>query len=252
VRRVVAFAACICLVPAGASYLSAISGKHNVGLGVSSVEWLQDPTLELFDGNGVSLAANDDWKTRPDGTSQQAEIEGTTIPPTDNRESALLRTLPANNAGYTAIVRGKGEAIGLAVVEAYDLDQGANSILANISTRGFVETGNNILIGGFIPGNGTVKVLVRALGPTLAGSGVTNPLQDPILEVRDGSGTVTLSNDDWRTGGQEAEIIATTIPPPNNAESAIVATLLPGPHTALVRGKNETTGIGIVEVYRLQ
>ena len=223
-----------------------------IGPSVSSVEWLQDPTLELFDGNGVSLAANDDWKTQPDGTSQQAEIEATTIPPTDNRESALVRTLPANNAAYTAVVRGKGEAIGLAVVEAYDLDQAANSTLANISTRGFVETGNNILIGGFIAGNGTVKVLVRALGPTLANSGVTNPLEDPTLEVRDSSGTITLTNDDWRTGGQEAEIIATTIPPPNDSESAIVATLAPGPYTALVRGKNQTTGIGLVEVYRLQ
>lgn len=223
-----------------------------IGPSVSSFEWLQDPTLELFDGNGMSLAANDNWKIRPDGTSQQAEIEATTIPPIDDRESALVRTLPANNAGYTAIVRGKGEAIGLAVVEAYDLGQAANSILANISTRGFVETGNNILIGGFIAGNGSVRVLVRALGPTLANSGVTNPLQDPTLEVRDSSGTITLTNDNWRTGGQEAEIIATTIPPPNDLESAIVATLAPGPYTALVRGKNQTTGIGIVEVYNLR
>lgn len=223
-----------------------------VGPSNGEVEWLQDPTLELFDGNNQSLAFNDNWKTRPDGTSQQAAIEATTIPPRDERESALVRTLPANNAGYTAIVRGKGEAIGLAVVEAYDLGQAGNSILANISTRGFVETGNNILIGGFIAGNGSVKVLVRALGPMLANSGVTNPLQDPTLEVRDSSGTLILANDNWRTGGQEAEIIATTIPPPNDSESATVATLAPGPYTALVRGKNETTGVGIVEVYRLQ
>lgn len=225
---------------------------RGIGPSVSSVEWLQDPTLELFDGTGQSLAINDDWKRRPDGSSQQAEIEATTIPPSDDREPALVRTLPAGNSGYTAVVRGKNENIGLAVVEAYDLDAAADSTLANISTRGFVETGNNILIGGFISGNGAIKVIVRALGPTLGNFGVSNPLQDPTLEVRDSSGTITLSNDNWRTGGQEAEIIATTIPPPNDNESAIVTTLAPGPYTALVRGKNDTTGIAVVEVYALK
>lgn len=225
---------------------------RGIGPSVSSIEWLQDPTLELFDGSNQSLAFNDNWKIRPDGSSQQAEIEATTIPPIDDREPALLRTLPAGNAGYTAMVRGKNDSIGLALVEAYDLDHAANSKLANVSTRGFVETGNNILIGGFIPGNGVVRVIVRALGPTLSTLGVTDPLQDPTLEVRDASGTLTLLNDNWRTGGQEAEIIATTIPPPNEAESAIVATLAPGQYTALVRGKNQTTGVALVEVYRLQ
>jgi hypothetical protein len=225
---------------------------RGIGPSVSSVDWLQDPMLELFDGNTVSLGTNDNWKIRPDGTSQQAEIEATTIPPADDREPALVRTLPAGNSGYTAVVRGKNDSIGLAVVEAYDLDAGANSTLANISTRGFVETGNNILIGGFIPGSGVVRVLVRAIGPTLGNFGVTNPLQDPALEVRDGSGTLTLTNDNWRTGGQEAEIIATTIPPPHDSESALVATLTPGQYTALVRGKNDTTGVALVEVYRLE
>ena len=225
---------------------------RGIGPSISSFEFLQDPTLELFDGNNQSLAFNDNWKIRPDGSSQQAEIQATTIPPIDDREPALVRTLPAGNAGYTAVVRGKNDSIGLAVVEAYDLDAGANSTLANVSTRGFVETGNNILIGGFIPGNGVVRVIVRALGPTLSNFGVTDPLQDPTLEVRDASGTITLTNDNWRTGGQEAEIIATTIPPPNDAESAIVATLTPGQYTALVRGKNQTTGIALIEVYRLE
>src|SRR4029077_17027924 len=112
------------------------------GVGVT----LSDPTLELHQGP-TTLATNDNWKTRSDGSSQQAEIEATTIPPTNDLESALLRTLPGNNAGYTAILRGKNDSTGIGVVEAYDLDAAANSTLANISTRGFVDTGDNVMIG---------------------------------------------------------------------------------------------------------
>ena len=206
---------------------------------------LQDPTLELVDGNGQSLAVNDNWKD-----TQRAAIEATGIPPGDDREPAIIRTVPAGTSAYTAVVRGKGDATGVALVEAYDLDQAANSELANVSTRGFVETGNGVLIGGFIAGNGVVKVIVRALGPALTSSGVTAPLQDPVLDVRDANGTLTLSNDSWRST-QEAAIQATGIPPSNNAEAAIVATLPPGPYTAVVSGKNGTTGVALVEVFAL-
>ena len=216
--------------------------------------FLADPTLELHQG-GTTLATNDNWKTRSDGSSQQVEIEATTIPPTNDLESAIVATLPANGAGYTAIVRGKDNTTGIGVVEAYDLDQAANSRLANISTRGFVETGNNVLIGGFIAGNGVTKVIVRAIGPTLTNAGVTNPLQDPTLELHDGNGTTIRSNNNWKvredSSSQQAEIEATTIPPTNDLESALVQTLGPGNYTAVVRGVNNTTGTAVVEVYNL-
>jgi hypothetical protein len=216
--------------------------------------FLPDPTLELFQGSTL-LATNDNWKIRPDGTSQQAEIEGTTIPPANDLEAALVRTLPANNLGYTAIVRGKNNATGLGLVETYDLDTGANSKLANISTRGLVESGNNILIGGFIPGNGVTKVIIRAIGPTLVNAGVVTPLQDPTLELVNASGTPLASNDDWKTRpdgtSQQAEIEATFIPPHDDRESALVAFLVPGNYTAVVRGKNNTMGIAVVEVYNI-
>ncbi len=218
-------------------------GPSLAGRGIS--DGLQDPMLELVDANGEVLAANDNWKE-----SQQSEIQATTIPPPDDRESAIVRTVPAGSSAYTAVVRGKNDTTGTALVEVYDLDQAANSKLANISTRGLVETGNSVLIGGFIAGNGVVKVIVRALGPSLTGAGVTNPLQDPILDVRDANGTLTLSNDSWRST-QEAEILATGIPPSNDAEAAIVATLPPAPYTAIIRGKNDTTGVALVEVYAL-
>ncbi|MDQ6809164.1 MAG: hypothetical protein M3Z64_07045, partial [Verrucomicrobiota bacterium] len=206
---------------------------------------LADPTLELHDGSGGLIASNDNWKS-----DQQAEIEATMIPPTNDLEAAIVRTLPANGSGYTAIVRGKNNTTGIGVVEAYDLNPDADSRLANISTRGFVNTGNDLLIGGFIVGNGVSKVIVRAIGPSLADFGVTSPLQDPTLELHDGSGTIVAKNDNWKDT-QQAEIMSTGIPPRSDAESAIVATLAPGAYTAVVQGKNSTTGIAVVEVYTL-
>jgi hypothetical protein len=163
--------------------------------------------------------------------------------------------LPANSARYTAIVRGKNDTTGIGVVEAYDLDQAANSMLANISTRGLVETGNNVLIRGFIAGRGLTKVMLRAIGPSLTNSGVTNPLQDPTLELHDSSGATIASNDNWKTksdgGTQQTEIEATGIAPTNDLESALVASLPPGNYTAIVRGKSNSTGIAVVEAYNI-
>ena len=140
----------------------------------------------------------------------------------------------------------------MGLVEVYDLAQAANSKLANISTRGFVDTGDNVMIGGLIVG-GAAKVIVRALGPSVPVSGA---LGDPTLELRDLNGTLVDSNDNWKTrpdgSSQQAEIEATTIPPPNDLESALVQTLSPGNYTAIVRGKDNTTGIGLVETYNLQ
>ena len=218
---------------------------------------LADPTLELHQGN-TTLATNDNWKINDQtGQSQEADIRATTIPPTNDLESALVATL--NPGAYTAILAGKNAGTGVGLVEIYDLAQAANSKLANISTRGFVDTGNNVMIGGLIVGGGggSAKVIVRALGPSLSGAGVAGVLGDPTLELHDGSGTTLATNDNWKindqTGqSQQAEIEATTIPPTNDLESALVATLAPGNYTAIVRGKNNTTGVGLVEVYNIQ
>jgi hypothetical protein len=155
---------------------------------------------------------------------------------------------------YTAIVRGKGGATGVGLVEMYDLDQGADSQIANISTRGVVETGDNVLIGGFILGGGDVgsNVVLRAIGPSLAQSGITNPLADPTLELHDADGTLVASNDNWQDDpDQAAQLVASTIPPQDPAESAIAAHLPAGAYTAIVRGKNNTTGVGLVEAYNI-
>ncbi len=165
-------------------------------------------------------------------------------------ESAIVATLLANNAGYTAIVRGVSNGTGIGVVEVYDLDRTADSKLGNISTRGLVQTGDNVLIAGTIVlGQATQRVLVRAIGPSLS---VAGRLADPILELRDGNGALLQSNDNWRSD-QEAEIIATSIPPVDDLESALIATLPASgaAYTAIVRGVNGMTGVAVVEVYDL-
>ena len=219
---------------------------------------LSDPTLQLHQG-GTSLASNDNWKTKPDGTSQQADIEATTIPPTNDAESAIVMTL--NPGTYTATLSGTNGGTGVGVVEVYDLDQAANSRLANISTRGFVDTDDNAMIAGLIAGQGETgaraQVLVRALGPSLSASGIQGPLQDPMLALHDANGAIIATNDNWKINdqtqqSQEALVRASTIAPSNDSEAAIVATLPPGSSTAIVRGKNNTTGVGLVEVYNLQ
>jgi hypothetical protein len=210
---------------------------------------LADTTLELRDGSGQLLAQNDNWRTG----GQEAEIIATTIPPANGLESAIVATLPANNAGYTAIVRGTNDTTGIGLVEIYDLGQGANSQLANISTRGFVETGDNALIGGFIlgGGGGANSQVVRAIGPSLGAAGVAGALADPTLELKDGNGSTVLSNDDWQQT-QAAEINATGLAPTNIHESALLIALPLGSYTAIVRGVGNTTGVGLVEVYNLQ
>jgi hypothetical protein len=204
---------------------------------------LANPELELRDSSGALIRANDNWRS-----DQEAEIIATTIPPGDNLESAVVATLPADASAYTAIVRGANNGTGIGVVEVYDLNQAADSELANISTRGLLQTGDNVLIGGLIVlGQNPLRVIVRAIGPSLT---VTGALADPTLELRDGNGGLIDSNDNWRSD-HEAEIIATTIPPSNNQESAIVRNLAPGNYTAIVRGVNDTTGVAVVEAYAL-
>ena len=206
---------------------------------------LQDPFLELHDINGAIIGTNDNWRD-----TQESEIEATGLAPTDDRESAIVMTL-ASDSNYTAILRGTNDTTGVGLVEVYDLDQAANSKLANISTRGFVDTGDNVMIGGFISGNGVAKVIVRAIGPSLTSFGVPGALQDPTLELHDINGAIIATNDNWRDT-QESEIEATGLAPTDDRESAIVATITPSNYTAIVRGNNDTTGVALVEVYNIQ
>jgi autotransporter-associated beta strand protein len=215
---------------------------------------LQDPTLELHDHTGALIGQNDNWRTTEIGgvitSNQVAAIQATHLAPSDNRESAIIATLQPGN--YTAIVRGKNNTMGIALVEAYDLDPGADSRLANISTRGFVQTSNNVMIGGFIFNqSGNATVLIRAIGPELTQHNVPNALQNPTLELHNGNGALIASNDDWRSN-QEQAIEATGLAPTDDRESAILAILSPGNYTAIVRGKNSSTGNALVEVYVLQ
>jgi hypothetical protein len=206
---------------------------------------LDDPTLELFEGS-TQLDSNDNWVDR------RAEIEATGIPPSSDFEAAIVRTLAPG--AYTAIVRGKNNTTGIGVVEAFDLDQAANSKLANISTRGFVDTGNNVMIGGFIVGNsggGGATVVVRAIGPALSNFGIAGALQDPTLDLVDANGMVLRANNDWKDS-QQAEIEAVSLQPGDTRESVVVQTLAPGFYTAIVRGLGGATGVAIVEVFNVQ
>ena len=209
---------------------------------------LENPTLELRDGAGTLLDSNDDWMS---SLNKQAIID-TTIPPSNGLESAVVATLAANGAGYTAIVRGVNDSTGIGVVEAYDLDRSVDSKLANISTRGFVSTGDNVLIAGTIVlGQATQKVIIRAIGPSLP---IAGKLENPLLELRDSNGALLEANDNWVDSPNKQAIIDTTIPPSNDLESAIVATLTANgaSYTAIVRGVNDSIGIAVVEVYALQ
>lgn len=217
-------------------------GPSLTALGVPGA--LQDPTLEL---HGAISINNDNWRD-----TQAAEIQATGLPPGNDLESAIVASLQPGP--YTAILAGNNEMTGVGLVEVYDLDQSAGSKLANLSTRGFVDTGDNVMIGGFILGpadTGATKVLIRAIGPSLAGVGVQDALQDPTLELHDGSGAVIATNDNWRDT-QQAEIEATGLAPTDDHESAILQTLVPGNYTAIVRGNNDTTGVALVEAYNIQ
>ena len=207
---------------------------------------LQDPVLQLFDGNGVLLFENNNWKD-----TQRQAIEKTGLAPKDDRESAIVRTLPAG--AYTAVIRGLGNTTGVGLVEAYDLDESGSSKLLNISTRGFVQTDDNVLIGGFIAGRyeGDTTVVVRAIGPSLQDE-IPSALDDTTLELRDGNGALVEANDDWQQHSQAGAISNTGLAPKDNREAAIIQTVQPGNYTAIVRGKNGTTGTGLVEVYNIR
>jgi len=229
--------------------------------GVSNV--LVNPRLELHDASGVGFAVNDNWQTTLIfgiiTADQVQEIQDSGLAPNDPAESAIICNLAPG--AYTAIVEGADAGTGVGLVEVYDLDTiSTTSRLANISTRGFVQTGNDVMIGGIIIVTQPTRVIVRAIGPSLGQSGVPDPLANPQLELHDVNGSLIAENNDWQTtqiGGiitmdQVAEIQNSQLAPTNPAESAIIGTLQPGAYTAIVRGVNDTTGNALVEVYSLQ
>ena len=208
---------------------------------------LANPTVTLFDNSGNVVATNDDWKKSPDA----AEIMSTGLAPSNDLESAIIANIAPGQ--YTAQLTGNSGGTGNGVIEVYDLAASASPVVANLSTRGFVGAGDNVMIAGVIIGQGDPPIMVfRALGPSLASFGVANPLLDPTLELYDGNGNLIASNDDWQNPQIQA-VRATNLAPSNLKESAIVSAFLsPGNYTAVVRGKNNTTGVAIVESYRIQ
>ena len=210
---------------------------------------ISDPILRLFGANGSPIAVNDNWQD-----TQRAEIEATGIPPQDLRESAVVATLAPG--AYTASVSGMNGDTGVGLVEIYDLNSGATAKLANISTRGSVQLGDNVMIAGFVLGGTSTnspKVVVRALGPSLAQAGISNPLSNPTLQLFDSNGQTVATNTDWQdVPAQAAELQALNLAPANPAEAAIVAILPPGLYTAVEAGQGGATGVGLIEVYTTQ
>lgn len=203
---------------------------------------LADPALVLKNSSGLTLGENDDWSA-----AQAAEIQAAGLAPAREAEAALVVTLPAG--AYTVLVSGRtGGGVGL--VEVYDLEPQNTARLVNISTRGRVESGNEVMIGGFvIGGNIPRKVIVRALGPSLEAFGVQGALRDPTIRLFAGP-TLSAENDNWRSG-QASEILLSGFPPTGDQESAIVAVLPPGSYTAIVSGFADATGVGLVEIYEI-
>jgi hypothetical protein len=218
-----------------------------IGSSLSINGKLQDPYLEIHDSNGSEPLTNDNWRSL-----QEAEIQQTGLAPTDDRESAIVKRLPAGN--YTAIIRGADGSSGIGVVELYDLSGTEPGELGNLSVRADVGTGDDVLFNGLILRGGNAKrVLFRALGPSVKVNGSTVPgaLQDPVMELHDGNGGLMATNDNWPDAANAAEIQSTGLAPPDNHESAILVTLPAGNYTTIVRGVGNTTGIGLAEAYKL-
>jgi hypothetical protein len=213
-------------------------------VGLSDV--LNDPVLELRGPDGGILNANDNWK---DDSSTATQLEARGFALQNDLEAAVIATLAPG--AYTATVHGKNGTTGNGLVEVYDLDQDSASELANISTRGSVQPGDSVMIGGFVlGGNDSARVLVRAVGPSLAQFGVADSLSDPMLELHDGNGALLQRNTNWRAT-QEAAIRAAGLAPGNDAEAAMLLELPPGAYTAIVAGENGAKGVGLVEIFSL-
>jgi hypothetical protein len=206
---------------------------------------LADPTLELRRIDRSLIRSNDNWRQ-----DQETEIKNSGIPPTNDLESAIVETLLPGN--YTAILAGKNGGTGIGLVEVFDLDQASDSKLANLSTRGFVQTGSDVIIAGVILGNNTgpTNIVVRGIGPSLANFGISNVLADPTLELHNGDGVIVISNNNWKDNSTQAALITGKgLAPSNDLEAAVSITLPPGFYTAVLAGKDNGTGVGLVEIY---
>lgn len=207
---------------------------------------LPNPVLTLYDSTGAIVASNDDWANDVSATT----IEANGLAPVNAHEAAILQNLAPG--AYTVVVTSADDQTGIALVEAYDLSRNSNSDLGNISTRGFVGNGDDVLIGGFIVGSrNNANVVVRAIGPSLAEAGVTEALADPKLTIYDSNGTPIGGNDNWEDDSAADTLVLQGLAPAEPAESATLATLSPGFYTAVVQSADATTGIGLVEVYNL-
>src|SRR5438874_1913565 len=207
---------------------------------------LADPTLELHDHTSALIVSNDNWRD-----SQQSQISATGLAPSSDSESVILATLAPG--AYTAVLQGKAMTTGTGLIEIYDVDQNPNTQIANLSARGFVGTGDDVMIGGTIfrgSPSAAYRILVCAIGPSLSSMGVVTPLLDPALSLYVANGSIITTDDNWKDF-QRSEIAATGLAPTDDRESAIIVTLPAGAYTAIVRGVNGTTGVGLVEVFNL-
>jgi hypothetical protein len=213
---------------------------------------LADPVLRVFDSSG-QIATNDNWRS-----TQQAEISASGLAPGNDKEAAVIINLvnAAPNTNYTAILSGSNGGTGIGLIEVYDLDAESFADLGNVATRGFVGSGADVLIGGFVVQDDSFtgqpqNILVRGIGPSLAASGVSNPLQDPVIDLHDSQGATIISNNDWGASPDAAALATSGLAPPNPKESAILRTLAPGSYTVVLSGVNNGTGVGNVEAYNL-
>jgi hypothetical protein len=224
-------------------------GPSLVNSGLPAASVLSDPQIELH-GSGGLITSNDNWKDSP----QRAQIEGTLFQPSNDLESVILATLPPG--AYTVILSGAHNTTGIGVVEVYDNDSSVDSELANISTRGFVLTDPNLMIGGFVLGgtSNPTNIAVRALGPSLSSFGLNPAMADPTLELHNANGTVMVSNDDWQSDPVSAALLTTHgLALPNPKESGIFISLAPpSQFTAVVAGKNGGVGIALIEIYNVK
>jgi len=222
-------------------------GPSLTKFGFAATDVLADPVLEVHGPGAFGTITNNNWRD-----SQEAQIKQDGLAPTNDLESAIDATLPPG--AYTAIIKGNTGTVqtGLCLFEVYDLATSANSKLANLSTRAFVGIGNNVVIAGFVLGNnqGSDRIVVRGLGPSLAAFGLANLLADPTLELRDENGSLIIANNDWQDNSSQAtQVTGAGLAPSDPKEAAIAATLPPGLYTAILAGVNSGTGIGVVEVY---
>ena len=210
---------------------------------------LEDPVLELRDIDGNLIATNDNWMDN--SAEDQTVLTDNNLAPTEDAESALVANL--DPGAYTAIVRGANDTTGVALVEAYDLDNGTtDSKLGNISTRGFVETGDNVMIGGFIlagGGGGISQVVVRGIGPSLADQNVNDVLADPTITLSDENGNTIATNDNWMDDVNMQSVADAGLAPSDPNESALYEVLPAGAYTVILSGVGDTTGVGLVEAY---